>query len=115
MRFRLAAAIAASALALPFAAVSAGASGATPLTSSVRFAIIQYDSPGTDNGSNYSINKEWVQVHNYGASSRVLTNWTIRDNQNHVYKFPTLPCERTLLSPCTPALVPTPAPTCTGN
>lgn len=64
---------------------SAEASAASP----VRFVYVQYDSPGSDTGSNKSLNAEWVRVKNHGKKARKLTGWTIRDPQGHVYKFPT--------------------------
>jgi hypothetical protein len=52
---------------------------------------IQYNSPGTDDGSNSSLNAEWVQLHNTSGSRIKLTGWTLRDNCGcgHVYKFGT--------------------------
>lgn len=50
---------------------------------------VQYDSPGTDTGSNTSINAEWVRITNSTSSKRTLTGWTLRDTSSHVYKFPT--------------------------
>src|SRR4051794_39309663 len=57
--------------------------------SAVRFGKIQYDSPGSDTGSNSSLNAEWVRVVNHASTKRVLSGWTLRDAQNHVYMFPT--------------------------
>jgi hypothetical protein len=83
MRSRTAVAAAtASLLIVPLTAVEAAA--APP----VRFSRIQYDSPGTDTGTNKSLNAEWARVTNYGNKARVLTGWTIRDPQGHVYRFP---------------------------
>ena len=50
---------------------------------------IQYNSPGPDNGSNSSLNAEWVQLHNRSASRINLSGWTLRDNCGcgHVYTF----------------------------
>ena len=50
---------------------------------------IQYNSPGPDNGSNSSLNAEWVQLHNRSASRITLTGWTLRDTAGHVYTFGT--------------------------
>lgn len=84
MRIRIViAAIATSALVLPLTTVEAEAA---PV---VRFSGVQYDSPGSDTGSNTSLNAEWARVTNYGKRSRTLTGWTIRDPEGHVYKFPT--------------------------
>ena len=50
---------------------------------------IQYNSPGPDNGSNSSLNAEWVQLHNRSGSRISLSGWTLRDNCGcgHVYTF----------------------------
>jgi hypothetical protein len=50
---------------------------------------IQYNSPGPDNGSNSSLNAEWVQLHNRSGSRINLSGWTLRDNCGcgHVYTF----------------------------
>lgn len=83
MHVRTAAAAAlASFLVIPLTAVEAQA--APP----VRFSRVQYDSPGSDTGSNGSLNAEWAQLHNYGSRTRALTGWTIRDRSGHVYRFP---------------------------
>ncbi len=50
---------------------------------------IYYNSPGPDDGSNSSLNHEWVQLHNRSGSRITLTGWTLRDAQDHVYKFGT--------------------------
>jgi hypothetical protein len=58
---------------------------ATPPT---RFGKIQYDSPGSDHGSNRSLNAEWVTIVNRGARTWNLKGWTLRDRTGHVYRFP---------------------------
>jgi len=52
---------------------------------------IYYNSPGPDDGSNSSLNHEWVQLHNTSGSRIKLTGWTLRDRCGcgHVYKFGT--------------------------
>jgi Lamin Tail Domain len=50
---------------------------------------IYYNSPGPDTGSNSSLNHEGVQLHNTSGHRITLTGWTLRDKQNHVYKFGT--------------------------
>lgn len=50
---------------------------------------VQYDSPGSDTGSNTSLNAEWVRITNSTGRARTLTGWTLRDASSHVYKFPT--------------------------
>lgn len=83
-RFILAA-IAACALAAPLATPTAQAT--TLAASAVRFTFIQYDSPGPDDGSNFSLNQEFVTIHNFASTNRVITGWTIRDTSGHVYTF----------------------------
>jgi hypothetical protein len=56
--------------------------------SAVRLGRTQYDSPGSDTGSNLSLNGEWVTITNHAATKRSLTGWTLRDAQSHVYRFP---------------------------
>ena len=86
MRFRIvAAATAIAAMLVPSAATEAQAA---PM---VRFSRVQYNSPGADNRTNDSLNQEYVRVTNYSRTTTYrLTNWTIRDRENHVYKLPTL-------------------------
>jgi len=71
------------------AAAVAAASTPADAASAVRLGKIQYNSPGSDTGSNTSLNAEWVTVTNHATTKRVLTGWTLRDKQSHVYRFPT--------------------------
>jgi hypothetical protein len=57
--------------------------------SAVRIASVQYDSPGSDGGSNSSLNAEWVRITNYSSSRKSLSGWTLRDTSSHVYHFGT--------------------------
>ena len=50
---------------------------------------IYYNSPGTDTGSNYSLNGEWIQLHNRCATGRSLASWKIKDAAGHTYTFGT--------------------------
>ena len=50
---------------------------------------IYYNSPGTDTGSNSSLNAEWIQLRNRCSTSRSLTNWKIKDAAGHTYAFGT--------------------------
>lgn len=79
---RLGVAVAAAALIVPLTAVEASA--APP----IRFARVQYDSPGTDTDTNVSRNAEWIRVKNYGNRRRDLTGWKIRDRGGNQYRFP---------------------------
>jgi Lamin Tail Domain len=53
----------------------------------IKIAKIYYDSPGSDTGSNTSLNGEWVTIKNTGNSGRSLGDWRIRDRAGHVYRF----------------------------
>ena len=50
---------------------------------------IYYNSPGTDTGSNTSLNAEWIQLRNRCSTSRSLTNAKIKDAAGHTYTFGT--------------------------
>ncbi|MHC3817082.1 lamin tail domain-containing protein [Streptomyces sp. DT9] len=54
---------------------------------SVVLGKIQYDSPGRDNGSNRSLNGEWVTVTNTGRGSVNLRGWTLSDESHRTYRF----------------------------
>ena len=51
---------------------------------------VQYDSPGSDTGSNKSLNAEWVRIKNAGSSGTKLRAWSLRDASGHVYRFSSL-------------------------
>jgi Lamin Tail Domain len=52
-------------------------------------ASVRNDSPGSDDGSNSSLNKEYFTIKNSSSTTRSLTGYTVRDKANHVYKFGT--------------------------
>jgi hypothetical protein len=54
----------------------------------VRIYKVYYDSPGTDRGSNHSLNAEWVALKNYGGRSANLYLYSVHDRSNHIYRFP---------------------------
>jgi hypothetical protein len=64
--------------------VATPAQAATP---AVMITKVYYNSPGTDNRSNSSLNAEYVRLTNKRSSTINLKNWTLRDKANHVYKF----------------------------
>lgn len=85
MRRRLLASAVATVLAAP---LSIGAFDAADAAgSAVRFAAVQYDSPGSDSGSNSSLNAEWAKITNYSSQTKSLSGWTVRDPAGHVYRF----------------------------
>jgi Lamin Tail Domain len=86
MRYRVALIVASllTVLAVPLVVQTAEAS-----TYPLQFGKIYYDSPGSDTGSNTSLNAEYVTVKNTSSTTRSLTGYTVRDKVNHVYKFGT--------------------------
>jgi hypothetical protein len=54
----------------------------------MRLSKIQFDPPGDDDLTNSSLNKEWVQVHNYGVKPWTLTGWSLRDATGYKFVFP---------------------------
>ncbi|PRY31536.1 lamin tail domain-containing protein [Pseudosporangium ferrugineum] len=51
----------------------------------VQFSKIQYNSPGTDSGSNKSLVAEWVRLTNKTSRTINLKGWTVRDASGKVY------------------------------
>jgi hypothetical protein len=69
-------------------AVPLGVAAPAQAASAIRITTIQYDSPGTDTGTNLSLNAEYVVVKNVSTTARSLTGWTLRDANGYVYTFP---------------------------
>jgi hypothetical protein len=57
--------------------------------SAVRISYVYFDSPGSDSGSNTSLNAEYVRIKNFSSTNRSITGWTLRDKTGYTYKFPT--------------------------
>ena len=55
----------------------------------VQIYRIYYNSPGTDTGSNTSLNGEWISLHNWCSTGRSLKGWTIRDAAGHKHTYGT--------------------------
>jgi hypothetical protein len=51
---------------------------------------VYFDSPGSDRGSNSSLNAEYVVIRNGDNVSHSVSGWTVRDKAGHVYKFGSL-------------------------
>jgi len=88
-----------TALAVTTAAAVLGLAGpADAATPVVSFTRAQFDSPGTDNRTNASLNAEWVRLTNNTTKAIQLKGWTVRDVSNHVYTFPaaTVPAKRSI-------------------
>ena len=48
---------------------------------------VYFDSPGSDRGSNSSLNAEYVVIRNGDNVSHSVSRWTVRDKAGHIYKF----------------------------
>lgn len=72
------------------AAALAGVAFAAPAQAAGGVMIYRayYNSPGSDNGSNASLNAEYILIKNTATTPKWLNGWTLRDKQNHVYRFP---------------------------
>jgi hypothetical protein len=57
--------------------------------SPTRFSGVQYNSPGSDTGSNRSLNAEWVVITNHSSRAQVMTGWKLRDRTGYIFTFPT--------------------------
>ncbi|GAA2509474.1 hypothetical protein GCM10010406_52400 [Streptomyces thermolineatus] len=55
---------------------------------SIHLYRVYYDSPGSDTGSNTSLNAEYVQIHNSHSYAVQLQGYTVRDNAGYTYTFP---------------------------
>jgi len=53
----------------------------------IKISRVYFDSPGSDTGSNTSLNAEWIKLRNGCASGKSLNGWTVRDTSSHVYRF----------------------------
>ncbi|MEU0837266.1 lamin tail domain-containing protein [Streptomyces sp. NPDC005969] len=61
--------------------------GRHQLYSNVVLGDIQYDSPGRDDWSNRSLNREWVDVTNTGGRAVDLDGWSLSDRSGKLYRF----------------------------
>ena len=69
------------------AAAAAAPAAAHRAPSPVVISEIFYNSPGSDHGSNASLNAEWVKLRNRTGHPVSLFRWTLRDTAHHVYHF----------------------------
>src|SRR5215218_2594440 len=56
--------------------------------STVYIYKVYFDSPGSDTGSNSSLNAEYVVIRNGDDVSHSISGWTVRDRAGHRYTFP---------------------------
>jgi hypothetical protein len=70
------------------AVLAASAVGhARPQHPKVEISAVQYDSPGRDDRSNRSLNKEWADLTNTTRHTVNLDGWTLEDASGHTYTF----------------------------
>lgn len=81
-------AVAASGLLLTGYAAAQPSSPTVATGHRVQIYEIYYNSPGSDTGSNASLDHEWVRLYNTSSSNISLKNWTLRDAAGHVFVFP---------------------------
>ncbi|MFG1666228.1 lamin tail domain-containing protein [Streptomyces sp. Y7] len=60
---------------------------ARPERSKVQISDVQYDSPGRDDRSNRSLNREWVDITNTTRHTVDLDGWTLEDEDGRTYTF----------------------------
>ncbi|WP_033329609.1 lamin tail domain-containing protein [Streptomyces yerevanensis] len=85
---RLSLAVAAAGALVGATAVPASADHAPrPHRPHVEISNVQYDSPGYDDGSNHSLNREWVELTNTSRHAVNLDGWTLSDKDGHTYTF----------------------------
>ncbi|MCQ9178658.1 lamin tail domain-containing protein [Streptomyces sp. IBSBF 2953] len=84
---RLAAAALAAGALVSVATLPASAADHRPARERVEISAVQADSPGRDDRSNRSLNKEWVELTNTTRQSVNLDGWTLSDDSGHRYTF----------------------------
>lgn len=67
-------------------AVAAPAQASTP---AIEITKIYYNSPGTDDGSNTSLNAEYIRLKNTRSYTKNLKGYTVSDKSGHKYTFTT--------------------------
>ncbi|GAB7109623.1 hypothetical protein JCM4814A_79380 [Streptomyces phaeofaciens JCM 4814] len=84
---RLAAAALAAGAVVSAVALPASAADRRPERPKVEISDVQYDSPGRDDRTNRSLNKEWVELTNTTRQSVNLDGWTLEDESGRTYTF----------------------------
>nr|WSY51802.1 lamin tail domain-containing protein [Streptomyces sp. NBC_00886] len=86
VRRLVAAALAAGAL-VGAAALPATAADHRAARANVGISRVQYDSPGPEDGSNRSLNNEWVEITNHTRHSVNLDGWRLSNKHGQTYVF----------------------------
>jgi hypothetical protein len=76
-----------SALAIAVGVSVTVATPAQAATPAVMITKVYYNSPGSDTGSNTSLNAEYVRLTNKRSSTINLKYWYVRDNTGYAYRF----------------------------
>lgn len=84
---RLAAAALAAGALVSVAALPASAADHRPARERVEISAVQADSPGRDDRSNRSLNREWVELTNTTRHAINLDGWTLEDESGKTYTF----------------------------
>ena len=63
------------------------APAAQAATPAIQITKVYYNSPGSDIGSNSSLNAEWVRLTNKRSYTINLKSWTLRDKTGYTYTF----------------------------
>jgi hypothetical protein len=63
------------------------APAAQAATPAIQITKVYYNSPGSDTGSNSSLNAEWVRLTNKRSYTINLKYWTLRDKTGYKYTF----------------------------
>ncbi|MFD7278578.1 lamin tail domain-containing protein [Streptomyces sp. NPDC059862] len=85
---RLSAAALTAAAVLGTTALPASAAGhPRPDGAKVEISAVQYDSPGYDDGSDHSLNREWVEITNNSRRDVDLDGWTLQSEDGDTYTF----------------------------
>lgn len=79
------AALAAGAVVSMITLPASAADHARPERSRVKISDAQYDSPGYDDRSNRSLNREWVEITNNARRSVNLDGWTLQEGRPHLH------------------------------
>ncbi|MFD4649899.1 lamin tail domain-containing protein [Streptomyces sp. NPDC055817] len=87
MRTRSTASAALAAGVLSVSLLAASPASAAAHQGGLHLGYIQYDSPGSDNRSNSSLNAEWVNIHNNTRSAIQLKGYKLKDNTGYTYTF----------------------------
>ncbi|MFE5815839.1 lamin tail domain-containing protein [Streptomyces sp. NPDC056479] len=82
-----AAALAAGALVSVATLPASAADHSRPERPKVKISDVQYDSPGREDRSNRSLNREWVEITNTTRHTVNLDGWTLEDEDGNTYTF----------------------------